>query len=482
MADYLCISVTFLDPRFHGRGDGGRPEWPPSPLRLMQAIVAANAEHVATGGELDAALVWLENQSPPMILAPKHTEGQAYRLSVPNNAMDLVAKAWSRGNYFGTGDSSPATHRTMKTVRPTRMCDGDTVHYLWPVNNTDSAPLGALARAAGRLVALGWGTDLVVARARNIPSAELHSLPGQRWKPGPVTSPSVLRVPTCGTLQALLDRHEAFINRISEDGLIPVPPLTCFDMVGYRRPTDPVIRPHAVFELRHTDGSFCAYSQRRLVHIAGMMRHLAKEAMVASPPTGADEGWVEQYVVGHRNGNSSEHRQFSYLPLPSIGHPHADHAVRRVMIAAPLGDDALLRHLARHLTGRQLEPENGTDFGPKGPPVLVRTYHDNVAAFYTPSSAAWASVTPVILPGHDDRKPHKTRKLIKAALAQSGVEQPCEFEWSAVSRFPKAYSAHKYDKNKRPRGYFRPKHLMTQTAVHLTLRFNDGSADAKQIS
>jgi CRISPR-associated protein Csb2 len=34
-------------------------------------------------------------------------------------------------------------------------------------------------------------------------------------------------------------------------------------------------------------------------------------------------------------------------------------------------------------------------------------------------------------------------------------------------------SAHKYDRKRQPTGYIRPDHLLTQTAVHLTLQFND---------
>src|SRR5690606_5616453 len=140
-ADYLCISVTFLDGRFHGKGDRDGPEWPPSPLRLMQAIVAANADQIGTGGDLDTALAWLECCPPPIIFAPEHVMGTSYCLSVPNNAMDLVGKAWTRGNYFGGGDASPATHRTMKTVRPIRLVDGETVHYLWSLEDRASAPI-----------------------------------------------------------------------------------------------------------------------------------------------------------------------------------------------------------------------------------------------------------------------------------------------------------------------------------------------------
>ncbi|MGH7127852.1 MAG: hypothetical protein ACREIV_04750, partial [Planctomycetaceae bacterium] len=115
-------------------------------------------------------------------------------------------------------------------------------------------------------------------------------------------------------------------------------PLSQFKVTGYRRSSDPVTRPYAVFELRHEDGSFCRYSQRKLMHISGMVRHLAKKAMLTSPPSDIDDGWVGRYVVGHRDESKEDHRQFSYIPLPSIGHEYADHAVRRVMVLAPLGD------------------------------------------------------------------------------------------------------------------------------------------------
>jgi len=143
------------------------------------------------------------------------------------------------------------------------------------------------------------------------------------------------------------------------------------------------------------------------------------------------------------------------------------------MIVAPLGDDAWLDHVARHLAGRMLEPVCGDEFAGRAPPLLVPVRHDNMARMYTQPANAWASVTPVILPGHDDHKSEKTRKLIEKALAQSGIEQPCEFEWSASSRFPKSLSAHKYDRDGRLTGYIRPDHLQTQTAVHLTLRFKN---------
>jgi len=87
MKKYFCVSVTFLDGRFHGRYGDGEPEWPPSPLRLFQAIVAANSSEIESGGDVDASLRWLECQPPPFIIAPPSEVGTGYVLSVPNNAM-----------------------------------------------------------------------------------------------------------------------------------------------------------------------------------------------------------------------------------------------------------------------------------------------------------------------------------------------------------------------------------------------------------
>src|SRR5262249_27496462 len=157
------LSVSFLDPAFHGRRDGGAPEWPPSPLRLFQALIAASAarwgerHHVAYARP---ALRWLEELPPPVIVAPPSVTGAAYPPPVPNNAMDLGGRAWSRGNTAGTGDASPATHRAMKTIRPTRVGDRDarpseaSVAFLWelPSQLSDEVrghceTLGAAARS-----------------------------------------------------------------------------------------------------------------------------------------------------------------------------------------------------------------------------------------------------------------------------------------------------------------------------------------------
>src|SRR3954469_15818816 len=107
---YLLLTVRFLDDRYHGLLDrDGPPEWPPSPFRLFQALVAG----VASRGELDSALgeslAWVQTLDPPMVVAPRSRAGQVVTRFVPNN----------------DGDKKPDRQDRLKgkTFRPTLMLD-----------------------------------------------------------------------------------------------------------------------------------------------------------------------------------------------------------------------------------------------------------------------------------------------------------------------------------------------------------------------
>src|SRR4051794_14427129 len=96
----FCISVRSLDsvPAFHGRRDDGEPEWPPSPLRLFQALVAASGlgRESRSAAPSRRALQWLEQQTPPHVVAPPARTGLAIRMAVPNNDLNVVAGAWAK--------------------------------------------------------------------------------------------------------------------------------------------------------------------------------------------------------------------------------------------------------------------------------------------------------------------------------------------------------------------------------------------------
>jgi CRISPR-associated protein Csb2 len=359
---------------------------------------------------------------------------------------------------------------TGKTSRPTIMVDRPEVHYLWPVQG-DCPELRGLIEASRRLTCLGWGIDMAYGDGELLDDDQAKRLHGIRWLPmsGTLQDEGRLCVPVKRSLSDLRRAHASALNRIA-----PGKPLRTlhkpqvFDRVFYGGTERPLGLPAAVFALR-TDDDVYRYPPAKLIHIAGMTRSAAIKTMQAYPPEDLScnaSAWVETFVAGHRPRDVDSHRQFSYIPLPSIGHQHADGMIRRVMIVAPRGHHAHLRHLADQLDGEQLKREGGDDG-----PVLFRLRGDGVTRQYLGASKMWASVTPVILPGHDDRKSEKTVKLIERALRQSGIDQPCRFSWSEIQNFEHCLTAHKYGRDGRPTGYYRPRHLEALTAVHLRVRF-----------
>lgn len=454
---HLCITVRWLDGRYHGLlNRDGPPEWPPSPFRLFQALVSGVARHGELESEIGNSLFWLESLEPPLIVAPRAISGQIVRRFVPNN----------------DGDTEPDRQRrlTGKTSRPTILSGLPEVHYVWSHDGAQEAK--GVVQAARRLSCLGWGIDMAYGDGRILEEVQVRQLNGVRWfpKPGIMREDGLLRVPKGGSLRDLKSAHRSALNRIEHGKpLHTVEKPHAFDRVYYSSAERPIGRPYAVFALRDSRDDFYRYPHAKLIHIAAMTRSVSIGAMKIFPPmdiAGTDD-WVKSFVAGHRSEGEKEHEQLSYVPLPSIGHEHSDAIIRRVMITAPFGCEAELRHLAGQLDGEYLRPEDGSE-----KPVLDRLLHsDGVTRQYVGASKVWASVTPVILPGHDDRKPEKTIKLIDRALAQSGIEQGCRYTWTSLPNFNNCLAASKYDGNGRRTGYFRPDHLNGLTAVHVRLTF-----------
>ncbi len=424
MASYFVLSFELLQPPFHGCRDAGEPEWPPSPLRAFQALVAAAAARRRAGslGEgARPALACLERQPTPTIVAPAGLASRGFLLSVPNNAMDVVARAWRRGNYSNEGDASPSKHRTMKAVRPTHMTDGQTVHYLWSVDGPASEELRthveALSDTARSVVGLGWGIDVAVARATVLSDAEVDALPGERWSPVRDSPGGGLRVPMRGTLDALEHRHGRFLARIGPDGFTPPPPLTAYEIIRYRRATDPLPRPVAAFSLLRLDMSgFRAFdAARRGLTVAGMLRHAAR---LTAEAAGWPSAKVSAFVLGHGSeASKAQHvpvgaTRFAYLPLPSVeargpGRPLVVGSIRRALVTVFAdGAQSEIAWARRALSGQELV-EEGLDRTVALLSVIPAT--DAVIRRYTRTAAEWATVTPVVLPGYDDPAHYRRR-------------------------------------------------------------------------
>lgn len=507
MASHFALSFLFLDAAFHGRREGGEPEWPPSPLRAFQALVAAAAARGRTrslGAQDIRALEWLEKQSPPIVVAPVGLHGSRYATSVPLNAMDVVGKAWVRGQV-DSDDANPATHRTMKTVCATWLRGGGAVHYLWPLSaalDDESRNAGqTLAVIARSVVVLGWGIDHVVANGAVLSPQAVESITGERWLP--VSGDGGLRVPIAGTLAALLERHQKFLGRLSGDALTPPPPLTRFANRAYRRATDPATRPAAAFSVMKSDGSgFRPFdTAHRALTVAGMVRHATKRAATQA-------GWstsrIDAFVLGHGSSRDDTRqapvgpRRFAYLPLPSIEARGESAAgvltnVRRVLVTSFADDcESEIAWAQRALSGQELVEEDHKQSLALLSPLPPS---DSVVRRYTEPAICWVTATPVILPGFDDPAGYRRRlahgltvddqirllarldarvdTLLRKAIVHAGFSRPladyARLDWRSVGFLPGAARADRYGV---------PDHLRLYPRFHVRIRWRgqDGGA------
>jgi CRISPR-associated protein Csb2 len=146
---------------------------------------------------------------------------------------------------------------------------------------------------------------------------------------------------------------------------------------------------------------------REGIVVAAMLRHAINGLLQRE----GFETQTIQELLGHGKKGS----QIACLPLPSIGHRHADGMIRRVMLKTT--DSFVLDRLGRGL--------DGCDLRDKEHPVAMLSPirgSDVVVDRFTCESEVWETVTPVILPGYDQigNSKRKTEKLISRSILHSG--------------------------------------------------------------
>lgn len=502
---HFCLSLRFLDQAYHGEADGNDREWPPAPLRVFQALVAAAARR--NGGELTgttrSALEWLERQAPPLVVAPATVTGAGYTLSVPNNAMDIVGRAWSRGNESNSGDANPATHRTMKPVRPTLLL-GEAVHYLWelpaPTPEDVRRHAEALWSIAADVVALGWGLDLVVGHGAIIPDEEAKTFSGERWQPLRDAENGGLRVPVEQTLADVVQRYRRFLDRIGPSGFVPPPALSVYRKIEYRRETDAPSRPVAAFCFLDLEADrFVPFdTAREGLTVAGMLRHATQVAAIRN-------GWPDAgFILGHGPQSEGEDHvavgplRFAYLPLPTMEprgqSRHAGHIRRAILSTFAGGCEREIAWARRALSGEELVR---TDKQRAAILSLVSST-EKVVQCYTQRAQEWATVTPVVLPGHDDPRHYRRRLkdtvdaeeqkellarldaridgLLRKAIVQAGFSETLAehalIDWRKGGFWPGAELADRYGV---------PDHLKRFPRLHVKIQWRDKDGNVVKV-
>lgn len=383
----LIITVRFHDGRYHGR-----PDWPPSPARLFQALVAGAARGGALA-DLDAqALAWLEAvQEPPVIAAPHYRYGQGFSNYVPNNDLDAVGGDPKRVDKI----------RAPKLIGPILFSTHTPFLYVWRIDGVD-AHAQRICDLAERVYQVGRGVDMAWATGEIIDAAEADKRLAEHE--GPVHTPScgsdgvALAAPTGGSLASLIRRHahrrfETVQSNRKRAQLFRQPPKPLFRQVTYDSPP-----ARLLFDL------IGAQSPIALKDIAAFTDRLRDAAAAKlSDKLESKHGDIDRCLVGRGADEADKVRRVRIVPLPSIGHQYVSPAIRRVMVEIPAtcplrADDVAWAFSELEVAAAEIDHETGEV---KEQLVLTMAADRGMLPHYGVEDALparlWRTVTPAAL-------------------------------------------------------------------------------------
>lgn len=398
MARAVVISVRFHEGRYHGAND-----WPPSPARLFQALVAGAARGSAVTEKDAAALRWLEALPPPTIAVPPSRPGQGLRTFVPNNDLDAVG-----GDPARVGEI-----RAPKPIRPRHFDAASALVYLWLFEEAPEAEefADAICDIAGRLYQLGRGVDMAWAQGEVLGTTEAESRLAEQgrsvWRPDRSGAGEALACPRPGSLESLQKRFAAMRERFSGTGtgrkarvLFAQPPKPDFAQIGYNSPS-----ANLLFDIRNSDGTFAPQPLSEVAGQVKVVRDLAVRQLKASAwrqGQATREDQIEKVFIGRDADEADKAQRIRIVPLPSIGHEQVAPDVRRILVVVPPDCPIQAGDIKWAFSGLPIVVDSATGEVDARSPVLVETQDRSMLAHYGIEDGrlarVWRTVTPAALP------------------------------------------------------------------------------------
>jgi CRISPR-associated protein Csb2 len=417
--------VCFHDDRYHGW-----PEWPPSPARLFQALVAGTAKGGTLPQNYRDALFWLEQLDPPIIVAPPVRAGRAFRNYVPNNDIDAV----------GGDPNRIAEIRAPKLIRPLLFDACTPLLYAWHFAHGEEYGETICAMAEW-LYQLGRGVDMAWAWGEIIDSARLDSRLRERvgtlYRPCKGGGGRPLLCPQRGSLKSLeirfaetQKRFSAVISGRQVRRLFSQAPSPRFATVAYGS------RPQRfMFELREITGesSFAPWPLVQVSQLVEKLRDGAAQRLKDALPE--DVAIIERVFIGRDAKDADKPTRIRIIPLPSIGSVHVVRSIRRLLIEVPPNCPLPGEDVAWAFSGLDvIYPETG-----EVKAALIRSHEDRMLRYYgidNNSSAGyriWRTVTAAVLPNKAGRRRIDPRRLQQEMAASRN---------SATTEFKEAKPSH----------------------------------------
>ncbi|MGE3746021.1 MAG: type I-U CRISPR-associated protein Csb2 [Sphingomonadaceae bacterium] len=405
----ILITVCLHNGRYHGR-----PEWPPSPARLFQALVAGAAHGETLVENAARALEWLERLDSPVIAVPANRAGQGFQNFVPNNDLDALGGDLGRMSEI----------RAPKLIRP-MLFDAETpLLYAWTFEDVPEAHTHALQMCAiaERLYQFGRGLDMAWARGEIIGASDLKARLaaywGATWRPSNSGKGVTLLVPLAGSLQSLLLRNLKMRERFQKHyetkpsrkepdrkkaagQFFVQPPNPLFHQVAYDSPP-----ARLLFDL---SGGKVPWCLERIVALTESVRNAAARKLKGELPFQAS--MIDNVIVGRRDAHDADKAaRVQITPLPSIGHQHADWAIRRLLVEIPANCPLRVEDVEWVFAGldafhAEIDPPTGEVHDEL---VLTPATDSSMPAQYGLDDSApshlWRTVTPAALPQQGGRR------------------------------------------------------------------------------
>lgn len=472
----LAIEVELLTGRYAAtaHNDRGRAEWPPHPARFFSALVAALHDHEEVDPAERAALLWLEEQSAPALRAdPESRVGrrQVHDVYVPVNDVTLgedtesfdesaqraiavaraklqqseaivnfetkkdpssekvtrATKSWEKANEelkkreAALAKGPPATdvvaaiallpERRPRQVRtfPVVIPETPTFAFLW--READAMEhRKALERLCARVTRLGHSSSLVRCNLveRDIAPTLLPSDDGE----------ITLRVIGAGQLKRLesaFDHHRAVESRV-----LPARPqrYRCASEVAASS-----VHTESVFSSDWVIFECVGGSRPVSSRSTDLARALRGALLEQHGGTGLPET-----LSGHAESAPAERPHVAFVPLPFVGHEHADGAIMGCALVLPRqlpksDRETLFRLIARWEKERADERGNLTLAAGSLPPFTLRRVDVSAKRSLSPdlwcrASMRFITATPIAL----DRNPGNLRSNLDGTAHKAAVE------------------------------------------------------------
>jgi CRISPR-associated protein Csb2 len=328
-----------------------------------------------------------------------------------------------------------------KVVRPLFFDPNIPFVYAWSLRKTADEEMHAQAicALAERLYQLGRGIDMAWAWAEVLDDDAFEELldtyPGRIYRPSAGRSRTTLLCPRPGSLESLTQRYEAFGQRfryVKEGGLAKVvfrqPPRPQFQPIAYDSPP-----ARQLYELREptSPAAFAPWSLEQASALIVRLRDVVVDRLKGAMPQKSLE--IDRALIGRKPDGSNAcppELRVRIIPLPSIGHFHADRAVRRVLVEVPPNCFLRAEDVFWAFSGAELYDKQ------TGEVLAILVHSDDIRPLKHygvdegEGHLRWRTVTPAVLP---KAPPSRDRTFRRGGKSATGEEKRQRLERKAAS-------------------------------------------------